>query len=124
MQAAAEVPALPRIRLDFTAILDLQRRASVGEAVNVIGCVASCGKIAHLTAKDGRPLVKRALILRDAAGYSVEVTLWGDFAIQDGGEVAKALARAGGGPVILVCKGVRLGEYLGGRQLGTNCASM
>jgi len=71
--------------------------------VDLCGVVQSFMDVAKLTSKAGADLVKRDIVLADDTGFTMTVTLWGDFAQRKDSEFE-------GNPV-LVLKGVKISDF-------------
>ena len=52
--------------------------------IDVVGVIESVDPWTTITKKDGTDTTKRALVLRDQSNRSVELTLWGDYAMTPG----------------------------------------
>lgn len=91
-----------------------------GQMVDVIGLVESVADWASITKRDGGETQKRSVVIRDETNRSVEVTLWGGYAL-DPGDRLQAAASAGGHPVLAV-KNARVGDF-NGKTLSTVSSS-
>ena len=74
---------IPRAHFDFRPIAELEG-APAGAFFDVLGVVEGAEKWQTITRRTGEETRKRAVVVRDASGRSVEVTLWGDYAITPG----------------------------------------
>lgn len=112
---------LPKIRYDFLQSIDQIQDIPTGNLVglyvlscysllDVLGVISSCTDVVNLTSKkDGRELNKRSLHIIDHSGRSVELTLWGEQAVNFAGSVGAAVA----------LKNARIGEYQNAKTLST-----
>ncbi len=71
-----DTASIPDALFNFLAIADLGS-AETGTMADVIGVVERVDNWMSLTKKDGGETKKRALLLRDDSGGSIELTLWG-----------------------------------------------
>ena len=78
--------------------------------IDVLGVVDNVEPWTTITKKDGTDTTKRPVVLRDQSGRSVELTLWGDYAMHPGEE----LEAVGGLTCVLCCGGRAVrGELVG-----------
>lgn len=108
IQECTDTAHVPEIKYNFVPISDIGAMES-GAFVDVIAVCKETGDLTNLTSKQGKELTKREVTLVDQSNTSIQLTLWGDEARNfDGFEQ----------PVLLV-KSARVGEYGGGKTLGT-----
>jgi replication factor A1 len=108
IQECTDASAIPAIKYNFVPINDIANMEA-GGFVDVIGICKEAADLVNLTSKAGRELTKREVTLVDQSQASITLTLWG--------EEAKNF-EAYDSPVLLV-KGAKIGEYGGGKTLGT-----
>eukprot|EP00955_Chlamydomonas_euryale_P070661 360820-Chlamydomonas_euryale.AAC.1 len=82
-----------------------------GGMVDVIGVVQSCDNWQPIMRRNGEETRKRSLVLRDASGGSVELTLWGQMT-SDPGDALHEMVASGDHPVLAV-KNARVGDFNG-----------
>merc|ERR1719159_44036 len=92
------------MRFDFVDLRALQSR-SIPCLVDLCGVVKSFQDVAKLnsTKNPGQELIKRDLELADDTGFTLRVTLWGDFAQKKDSDFE-------GNPVLAI-KGVRINDF-------------
>lgn len=112
IQECTDVTQIPTIKYNFVPISDIDA-IEAGTIVDVIAICKESNDLVNLTSKAGRELTKRELLLVDQSSTSIVMTLWG--------EEAKSFNGAEQ-PVLLV-KGGKIGEYGGGKTLGTAAGS-
>lgn len=72
---------VPKVHYSFVNI-DQIADVDANEMIDVIGIVKEVGEVATIkTKKDGRDLAKRNITLADTTERAIEVTLWGDHAV-------------------------------------------
>lgn len=109
-----DISGIPVIKYEIIPISTLSDKKP-GDIVDIIGVATNASDLANITAKaTGRELTKREVTLVDQSNASITLTLWG--------EEAKSFDMAGQ-PVILA-KGVRIGEFGGGKTLSTVSGSV
>mmetsp|Transcript_11244 Transcript_11244/g.34432 ORF Transcript_11244/g.34432 Transcript_11244/m.34432 type:complete len:652 (-) Transcript_11244:220-2175(-) len=97
--------SLPKIKYNFVKIADLERK-SPNTYHDVLGIVRDVSEAVELTSRTtGDLLVKRTVTLVDDSHKAIGLTLWGD-------DAQKLVTSAEGNPVLL-CRGVRRGDYQG-----------
>lgn len=52
--------------------------------IDVIGVIESVDAWTTITKKDGTDTTKRAIVIRDQSNRSVELTMWGEYAMSPG----------------------------------------
>jgi replication factor A1 len=102
VEPASEDEAIGNMRFEFVDLRALQSR-QIPCIVDLCGIVKSSAEVAKLTSKDGRELVKRDVVLADDTGFTLSVTLWGDFAQKKDSDFE-------GNPV-LAMKGVKISDF-------------
>lgn len=108
IQECTDATQIPEIKYNFVPINDIGSMEA-GAIVDVIGVCKESSDLTNLTSKAGRELTKREVTLVDQSNASITLTLWGEEAKNfDGFEQ----------PVLLV-KSAKVGEYGGGKTLGT-----
>ncbi|GAX74873.1 hypothetical protein CEUSTIGMA_g2319.t1 [Chlamydomonas eustigma] len=110
-----EALSIPDVLFNFRPIADIGT-VEAGAILDVIGVVESVENWQTLTRKTGEETRKRALVLRDSSGGSIELTLWGQ-AVSDPGESLYTMVQAGQRPILAV-KNARVGDF-NGKTLGT-----
>ncbi|KAK2078687.1 hypothetical protein QBZ16_003527 [Prototheca wickerhamii] len=115
----ADEPDIPQLHFNFCQIAQMED-VPAGQMVDVIGLVESVADWASITKRDGGETQKRSVVIRDETNRSVEVTLWGGYAL-DPGDRLQAAASAGGHPVLAV-KNARVGDF-NGKTLSTVSSS-
>jgi len=96
---------VPKIQFDFKRISDIEN-TNVGEVVDVIGIVKSCGEVATIKSKkDQRELIKRDLQLVDDSKKIISMTLWG--------KDAQSFNADAPAPIIVAARQVRIGDFQG-----------
>ena len=108
LQVLPDETAIPRMRYA------LRKIAALGDTppkstVDVAGVVESVGGVTSITRRDGSEARKRAVVLRDESGASIELTLWGSHADGVGERLDAAVNQAASHPA-LVCKGCERGR--------------
>ncbi|KAL4425850.1 hypothetical protein ABPG75_009866 [Micractinium tetrahymenae] len=106
---------IPNIFFNFVkvgAVEDTPPKASV----DLCAIVESAQDWSTITRKDGTDVQKRAIILRDDSGRSIELTMWGKFANEPGDQIFQMVS-SGYHPVVAV-KNALVGEF-NGRSLST-----
>jgi len=109
---------LNSLSLAQDALTDLQALQSmpVPCTVELCGIIVAFKPFAEFTSQAGKVLQKREITIADYTGNSLGVTIWGDRAQQDD-------AKFDNNPVVSL-KGVRIGEWNGGRQGSLMAAGM
>lgn len=108
IQECTDVGQIPTIKYNFVTINDVGNMEA-GAFVDVIGLCKEVSDLVNLTSKQGRDLTKREVTLVDQSNASIVLTLWGEEAKNfDGNDQ----------PILLV-KGAKIGEFGGGKTLGT-----
>ncbi|KAK4526405.1 hypothetical protein GAYE_SCF23G4319 [Galdieria yellowstonensis] len=101
----ADVGEVPSVVFHFTKIANLEN-VNAGEFCDVLGIVKDVSELSSVVSRTtGSTLVKRTVVLMDDTLKSIRLTLWKDNA-------EKLLTSAEGNPVLL-CKGVRRGDFNG-----------
>jgi len=96
---------VPKVQFDFKKVADIENM-DVGEIVDVIGVMKTCGDVASLVSKkDGREMFKRDLQLVDDSQKLISLTLWGNQAKDFPADLPS--------PVILAARQVRVGDFNG-----------
>lgn len=113
IQECTDPTQIPTIKYNFVPINDIAAMEA-GAVVDVIAICKETNDLVNLTSKAGRDLTKRELVLVDQSEASITLTLWGEEAKNFEGFEQ---------PVVLV-KGARVGEYGGGKTLGTSSGSI
>lgn len=108
IQECTDITHIPRIKYNFVPINDIASMEA-GVFVDVIAICKETNDLVNLTSKAGRDLTKRDLVLVDQSEASITLTLWGDEAKNFEGFEQ---------PVLLV-KSAKVGEFGGGKTLGT-----
>jgi replication factor A1 len=91
---------MPRVHLKLIKISGIESLAA-GEVCDVLGVLDSCADWSTITRKDGTEAKKRSFVLRDDSGVSVEITLWGEKAENEGRLLFDA-CRQGLNPIVAV----------------------
>lgn len=108
IQECTDVSQIPAIKYNFIQISEVGN-LDAGASVDVIAVCKETSDLVNLTSKAGRDLTKREITLVDQSNTAITMTLWGEEAKNfDGLEQ----------PVVLI-KGAKIGEYGGGKTLGT-----
>lgn len=110
---------IPQLHFNFTSISQLED-VPAGQMVDVVGVVDSVQDWTSITKRDGGETQKRSMIIRDESGRSIEVTLWGAYALTPGDSL-QATTAAGTHPVLAV-KNARVGDF-NGKTLSTVSSS-
>jgi len=112
VEPASDDVAIGHLKFEFVDLRALQSRA-IPCFVDLCGVVKSYQDVAKLTSKDNRELIKRDLDLADDTGFTLRVTLWGDFAQKPDSDFA-------GNPVLAI-KGVKINDF--GERSGSTVSS-
>jgi replication factor A1 len=112
IQECTDPSQIPQIKYEFVKIEDLAAKEP-GSFVDVIAIVKETGDITNLTSKAGRDLTKREITLIDQSNAAITLTLWGE----------EAKNFEGFDQPVLLVKGAKIGEYNGGKTLGTAAGS-
>ncbi len=108
--ASAEQVKNVQAKLDFTKIGDLPSKLGSKAALDVLAVVYQVSPIGSVKRKaDNSELVKRNLMLVDTSGKSVEMTLWGNLATEEGDKLEKLQSDF----PIVAFGGVRSSDYNG-----------
>ncbi|KAM7264105.1 hypothetical protein ACFE04_001788 [Oxalis oulophora] len=111
--------AIPQQQFHFRPISDIEGLESKN-VLDLIGLVTSIGPATSIMRKNGTETQKRTLQLKDRSGRSVEVTLWGNFANEDGHRL-QCICDSGNFPVLAVKAG--LVNDFNGKSVGTISSS-
>ncbi|CAH2046314.1 unnamed protein product [Thlaspi arvense] len=106
---------IPRNRFHFRSIGDIESMES-NSITDLIGIVLSISPSGSVMRKNGTEAQKRALLLKDMSGRSVEVIMWGGFCNTKGHKLQN-LYDSGVFP-ILALKACRISEF-NGKQVST-----
>lgn len=112
IQECTDISQIPTIKYNFVPINDIASMEA-GSFVDVIAIVKETSDLTNLTSKAGRELTKREVTLMDQSEAAITLTLWGEEAKNFNGFEQ---------PILLV-KGAKIGEYNGGKTLGTAAGS-
>lgn len=112
IQECTDVTQIPGIKYNFVPISDIGAMEA-GSFVDVIAVCKESGDLVNLTSKAGRDLTKREVTLIDKSNTAITLTLWGEEAKNFNGSEQ---------PVMIV-KGAKVGEFGGGKTLGTASGS-
>jgi len=97
--------SIAQIQYKFVEIADLAAKEP-GTFIDILGVVIEVSDIVELTSRStGDLLLKRLVTLTDRSEKSIGLTLWGDLA-------QNLITTAEGNPILL-CKGVRRGDFQG-----------
>lgn len=107
IQECFEDTQIPQIKYNFVTIADIANMEA-GTFVDVIGICKQSGDTVNLVSKAGRDLVKREIVLVDQSETGISLTLWGEDAKNFNGADQ---------PVLMV-RGAKISEYMGGKTLG------
>ncbi|XP_078035278.1 replication protein A 70 [Augochlora pura] len=100
---------IPSLQFDFSPISDIEAKER-NEMIDILGVVKTCGDIQTFQSRNtGREMTKRDVHLVDESNTMVCLTLWGTQAQNFNGSM---------NPVMAI-KGVRIGEFNGGKNLST-----
>ncbi|KAK9813638.1 hypothetical protein WJX73_001046 [Symbiochloris irregularis] len=88
--------------------------------IDIVGVVEMVEPWTTITKKDGTDTTKRPVTLRDQSNRSVELTLWGEYAMNPGEEL-EAAYKDGHKPILAI-KSARVGDF-NGRTLSTVSSS-
>lgn len=115
IQACTEdVTSIPKLRFDLVSITDLSEKGK-DSIVDVVGICKEASPVTKIVARStGNELTKREVTIVDQSNASIVLTLWGNDA-----ESFNDFDN----PVILL-KGVKLGEYAGGKTLAITSSSV
>lgn len=103
-----EGASIPTIQYDFVPIPQIANMEAHA-IIDVVGVCKDAGEINQFTAKaSGRELKKRDVTLVDKSNTAVQLTLWGDDAVNFPASLNP----------VLVLKSVRVTEFGGGKSLG------
>lgn len=103
-----DTEAIPKLRYDFVPISEIAEKEA-NSIVDVIACCKDASDVTKLTAKTtGRELTKRDVTLVDDSNSSIQLTLWGDEAVN---------FDCRDNPVIAI-KNAQVKEFMGGKTLG------
>lgn len=106
--------AIATMQFDFVKLDDIATFDS-GKIVDFCGIVASVGETRTITARrDGKQLTKRDVRVGEDSGKSIDITLWGDEAVNFPGAPGDVLA----------LKGARVGDFMGGKTLSSMHSSV
>jgi len=106
---------IPSINFNFKHIMSIEQM-SPGSLVDVIGVVLTVDSPVTIQRRDGTETQKRSLTVKDDSNASIELCMWGNFAM-DPGQQLEADTQQGGNPVVAI-KAARVGEF-NGKTLGT-----
>lgn len=112
IQECTDVSLIPEIKYSFVQISDIGNMAAES-IIDVIGVCKEVSDLNSFTSKNGRDLTKREVTLVDSSNATITLTLWGEQAKEFNGYEQ---------PVVLV-KSAKIGEYGGGKTLGTMSGS-
>jgi len=99
---------IPQKRYDFLESVDSVQDMEVNRLVDVIGVISSCPDYSTIISKrDNKELQKRSIQVVDTMGRPLELTLWGEQAINFEGVVGQVIAIKNG----------RVGEFQGQKNL-------
>ncbi|KAH7284321.1 hypothetical protein KP509_34G049100 [Ceratopteris richardii] len=107
--------SIPQQQFDFKPINEVGQ-LDVLAMVDVIGVVDRINATVLVMRKNGIEIPKKAVQLRDASGWSVELTMWGAFCDNEGQKLHE-ICDSGLFPVLAV-KGGRISEF-DGKSIGT-----
>lgn len=101
--------------LPIQAIADLPPNSTV----DIVGILETVEPWVEITTKAGNALAKRNVVLRDSSNASIELTLWGEKA---SGELGQLLESEAPRKPVVACKGCRVSDY-NGKTLSTGQTS-
>ncbi|KAF7829144.1 replication protein A 70 kDa DNA-binding subunit A [Senna tora] len=107
--------SIPMQMFNFRPINEVESLES-SSIVDVIGVVYSISPTMSIMKKNGTETQKRALLMKDMSGCSVELTLWGNFCNAEGQKL-QSICDSGAFPVLAV-KAARVNEF-NGKCVGT-----
>eukprot|EP00878_Enallax_costatus_P012473 GHUV01013026.1.p1 GENE.GHUV01013026.1~~GHUV01013026.1.p1 ORF type:complete len:867 (+),score=301.03 GHUV01013026.1:206-2806(+) len=110
-----EASAIPHIIFNFKKLAELET-TEAGQVIDVIGIVDEVQPWSLIARKDGSEAKKRAIVIKDDSGRSVELTLWGDFTQNPGNQLESAVQN--GQKPVLAVKSARVGDF-NGKSLST-----
>lgn len=108
IQECTDVTQIPAIKYNFIPITDIAAMEA-GAMLDVIAICKEASDLSNFTSKAGRELTKREVVLVDQSNATITLTLWGEQAKNFSGYEQ---------PVVLL-KSVKVGEFGGGKTLGT-----
>ncbi|XP_058805155.1 replication protein A 70 kDa DNA-binding subunit-like [Phymastichus coffea] len=109
-----ESQEIPEVQFNFVSISSIEHKQK-DELIDVLGIVKFCSDVQSLTARTtGRELKKRDLSIVDENNDLINLTLWGQQAIEFNGD---------NNPVVAM-KGVKIGEFQGGKNLSIVASSL
>ncbi|KAG5670389.1 hypothetical protein PVAND_000658 [Polypedilum vanderplanki] len=108
-----DTSSIPKIKYNLVSISDLAGKPK-DDIVDVIGIAREIGQVTNIVARaSGQQLTKREVTIADQTNASIVLTLWG----------AEAENFSGFDNPVVLAKNVRIGEYGGGKTLGTTVSS-
>jgi len=107
IQECLEETQIPQIKYNFVPISYIANMEA-GGFIDVIGICKQSGDAVNLVSKAGRDLVKREVVLVDQSDHAITLTLWGE----------EAKNFNGADQPVLMVRGAKISEYMGGKTLG------
>eukprot|EP00697_Spironema_sp_BW2_P014084 gnl/Spiro4/4427_TR2199_c0_g1_i1.p1 gnl/Spiro4/4427_TR2199_c0_g1~~gnl/Spiro4/4427_TR2199_c0_g1_i1.p1 ORF type:complete len:677 (+),score=171.25 gnl/Spiro4/4427_TR2199_c0_g1_i1:305-2032(+) len=105
--------SIPKLKMNFTKLSDIAS-LEPGKVIDVIGVITEVGDVSTFTAtKTNKELTKRNVKLIDASNHIADLTLWGEQAIKFNSQYGE----------IMAIKAARVGDFGGGRNLGSSMNS-
>ena len=95
------------------------RTCPPNSTVDIVGILETVEPWVEITTKAGNALAKRNVVLRDSSNASIELTLWGEKA---SGELGQLLESEAPRKPVVACKGCRVSDY-NGKTLSTGQTS-
>lgn len=111
--------SIPKQQFSFRSISEIET-ADSNSILDVIGIVVSVNPSVPILRKNGMETQRRTLNLKDGSGWSVELTLWGDFCNHEGQQL-QDMVHFGEFPVLAVKAG-KVSDFTG-KSVGTISAS-
>lgn len=111
--------SIPKQQFSFRSISEIET-ADSNSILDVIGIVVSVNPSVPILKKNGMETQRRTLNLKDGSGWSVELTLWGDFCNNEGQQL-QDMVHFGEFPVLAVKAG-KVSDFTG-KSVGTISAS-
>lgn len=111
--------SIPKQQFSFRSISEIET-ADSNSILDVIGIVVSVNPSVPILRKNGMETQRRTLNLKDGSGWSVELTLWGDFCNNEGQQL-QDMVHFGEFPVLAVKAG-KVSDFTG-KSVGTISAS-
>ncbi|KAK6944766.1 Replication factor-A protein 1, N-terminal [Dillenia turbinata] len=114
-----EDASIPKQQFSFRSINEIEF-AENNAILDVIGIVISVNPSTPILRKNGMETLRRILNLKDESGWSVELTMWGDFCNREGQKLQDMLD-SGLSPVLAVKAG-KVSDF-SGKSIGTISAT-